>query len=254
MRISVVTTAFNEREYVRPFVERVRAALRSVEHEIVIVDDSSPDGTYEEALRWADRAILANRVGQTRGLLIGIKSARYPTVVTLDIDLENPPELIPRLVEVFRSRNLDLLVACRTRIPRVAERFASRIIGGIVGVRDVYSNFRVYRRDLFANYTPRLGETFGGELLVYAWLRGYRVGEYLYDPPPRRAKPRIGGRVKANLRVFVATMRLAKLLLRSGLEKGVRVPSGRTQGLWLGLVWLGLSPSRRVLETLSIRS
>jgi len=225
--ISVITTAFNEREYVKPFVERVRAALRDFEHEIVIVDDSSPDGTYEEALRWADRAILANRVGQTMGLLIGIKSARYPIVVTLDIDLENPPELIPKLVEEFKSRNLDLLVACRTRIPRVAERFASKVIGSVVGVRDVYSNFRVYRRDLFADYTPRLGETFGGELLVYAWLRGYRIGEYLYEPPPRRAKPRIGGKVRANLRVFAATMKLLTFIL---VNKAMRRSRARARG------------------------
>ena len=139
MSISVVTTTYNERVYVRPFVERVRKALKGVELEIIIVDDSSPDGTYEEARRWADRALLVRNAGQTIGLLTGLRIARYPIVVTLDVDLENPPELIPNMVRVFLERDLDLLVACRTVIPRVSERFASRTIGRVVGVRDIYS-------------------------------------------------------------------------------------------------------------------
>ncbi len=210
--VSIVTTTYNEREYIRSFVERVRSALRDVEHEIIVVDDSSPDGTYEEACKWADRAILVERAGQTLGLLTGIRVARYSTVVTLDVDLENPPELIPVLLKLFASESYDLLVASRTWLPRFSERLASATIGKIVGVRDVFSNFRVYKRDLFKDYRPILGETFGGELLLYAWSRRFRIGEYIYEPPPRRARPRIGGRLKANLRILWATSKLVLYL------------------------------------------
>ncbi len=147
--MSVVTTTCCEREYIRPFVERVRSALRGIEHEVIVVDGLSPDGTYEEACRWADRAILVKNAGQTLGLLTGIRAARYPMVVTLDADLENPPELIPELLKVFVSRGYDLLIASRTWLSRFSERLASATIGRIVGIRDVFSNFRVYRRDLF---------------------------------------------------------------------------------------------------------
>ena len=210
--ISVVTTTYNEREYIRPFVERVRNVLKGVEHEIIVVDDSSPDGTFKEACRWADRAILVKGAGQTRGLLTGIKAARCPVVVTLDVDLEDPPELIPVLLKAFASKNFDLLVASRKGIPRVSERLASKTIGRIVGVRDVYSNFRVYRRDLFKDYEVVLGETFGGELLVYAWSKGFKIGEHVYDPPPRRSRPRIGGTIRANTRIFIANMKLLMYL------------------------------------------
>lgn len=206
--VSVVTTTYNEREYIRSFVEGVRHALKNIKHEIIIVDDYSPDGTFKEARMWADKAIIVRRVGQTKGLLVGIKASKYPTVVTLDVDLENPPNLIPKLLKIFMNKNLDLLVACRTVIPRISEKFASKTIGKIVGVRDVYSNFRIYKRDLFKNYKPILGETFGGELLVYAWVKGFRIGEFTYEPPPRRLKPRIGGFIKANTRIFVATIKL----------------------------------------------
>ena len=223
--VSVVTTTFNEREYIKPFVERVRAALVEWGYEVIVVDDSSPDGTYEEACRWADKAVLVRGFGQTRGLLTGIRAASYPVVVTLDVDLENPPELIPELLRVFGEEGLDLLVASRTMLPRFSEQLASATLGRIMGVRDVYSNFRVYRRDLFAVYEPVLGETFGGELLVYAWTRGFRVGELVYEPPPRRARPRIGGSVRANARILAAT---AKLLAYMALRVAVRAELGGT--------------------------
>jgi len=50
------------------FVERVRCPLKGVEYEVIVVDDSFPDGTFEEACKWADRAVLVRRAGQTRVL------------------------------------------------------------------------------------------------------------------------------------------------------------------------------------------
>jgi len=55
--VSVVTTAYNEVEYVRRFVEEVHRSLKNIPHEIIIVDDSSPDSTYEVARKVADLAI-----------------------------------------------------------------------------------------------------------------------------------------------------------------------------------------------------
>ncbi len=206
--VSAVTTTLNEAGYVHAFTRRVRRALRGVKHEVVIVDDSSTDGTFLEACRWADKALQVRRAGQSSGLLIGIKAARFPVVATLDVDLENPPELIPRLLEVFEKHGLDLLVACRSELPRFSERLASRLLGRVLGVSDVFSNFRVYRRDAFKKCRLVLGESFGGELLAYAWAKKLRTEFCIYRPPPRRAQPRIGGVVKANARILIATLKL----------------------------------------------
>jgi len=109
--VSVVTATYNERENIQLFVERVRESLKGFEHEIVIVNDSSPDGTYLEARRLADRALLMRKTGQTRSLLIGIKSFEYPTIVTVDADLENLPELIPHMLKISKrkARPIDCL-------------------------------------------------------------------------------------------------------------------------------------------------
>lgn len=211
--VSVVTATWCERENIVKLVEHVRSVLGDVEHEVIVVDDNSPDRTWEVAERVADKVIVNDiRVGQTLSLARGIMVSRGRYIVTIDADLENPPELIPRLLDMLGS--YDLVVASRSWLPRFSEKLASKIIGGIIGVRDVYSNFKALRSEhKFLIAQTRCGETFGAEFLVNAWKKGLRIGELVYEPPPRRAKPRIGGTVKANLRIMAATLRLVKCMM-----------------------------------------
>lgn len=98
----------------------------------------------------------------------------------------------------------DLVVASRKVVPRFSERMASKTLGKICGVSDFYSNFRAYKKETLASNLNG-GETFGGELLVFAKKRGFKIGEIKYDAPVRRSRPRIGGTIRANLRITVAT-------------------------------------------------
>jgi len=200
--ISVVTTTWNEKENIEELIRQVRSILRGIPHEIIVVDDSSSDGTIEVAKRFADLAVRKIREGQTKGLLFGAKLAKFPVIVTIDADLENNPEYIPTLVEKLNA--FDLVVASRRLVPRFSERWASKTMGKICGVSDFYSNFRAYKKEAIASNLLG-GETFGGELLVLAKKKGFRIGEITYEAPPRRSKPRIGGTFRANLRIIVAT-------------------------------------------------
>ena len=198
-----MTTTWNERENIEELIRRIRTTLQGMPHEIIVVDDSSEDGTIEAAKRFADLAVEKNREGQTKGLLFGAKLAKFPVVVTIDADLENSPELIPSLVENLDV--FDLVVASRRVVPRFSERWASKTLGKLCGVSDFYSNFRAYKKETLANVSLRGGETFGGELLVIARKNGFKIGEITYEAPPRRSKPRIGGTIRANWRIIVAT-------------------------------------------------
>jgi len=203
--ISVVTTTWNERENIKELILRIRSTLENVPHEIIVVDDTSSDGTFEVASSLADLAFVKRREGQTKGLLYGMQFAKFPIIVTIDSDLENNPELIPKLVEGIGDS--DLVVASRTVIPRVSERLASKTIGRKFGVSDFFSNFRAYKAETIAIGSLIGGETFGGELLVIAKKRGFRIGELCYEPPLRRERPRIGGNIKANLRITLALLK-----------------------------------------------
>jgi len=194
--ISVVTTTWNEVENIEELIRRIRSTLQNIPHEIIVVDDNSFDGTLQVAEHFADVAVGKIREGQTKGLLYGAKLAKYPVIVTIDSDLENSPELIPKLVEKITV--FDLVVASRSVVPRFSERWAAKTLGKICGVSDFYSNFRVYKKPILAKDLMG-GETFGGELLVAAKKEGFRIGEITYEAPPRRSKPQIGGVLEPTL-------------------------------------------------------
>ena len=204
--ISVVTTTYNEHENIVKLIPLLHEVLKNISHEIIVVDDSSLDGTFEAARELADLAIRKAREGQTVGLLFGMKHSRYPVVVTIDADLENPPNIIPTIVEKALN-GYDVIVASRTRLLRFSEKLSSITLGRIIGIHDAFSNFRVYSKAVVDRLEIDCGETFGAELLVRAKIQGCRLGELFYDPPPRRSSPRIGGKVRANLRILNALLK-----------------------------------------------
>ncbi len=200
--VSVVTTTWNEKENIEELIRRVNQTLSGIPHEIIVVDDSSLDGTLEVAKQFADIAVGKVREGQTKGLLFGAKLSRFSIIVTIDSDLENTPEKILALVEKLNV--YDVVVASRTVVPRFSERLASKTLGKTIGVSDFFSNFRAYKKQAITQNILG-GETFGGEFLVAARKHGFKVGEINYVAPSRRSKPRIGGNNKANLKIIFAT-------------------------------------------------
>ena len=209
--VSVVTTTWNERSTIENLILRIRTVLRGIPHEIIVVDDESQDGTIDIARRLADVAVTKKREGQTIGLLHGMRIAKYPVVVTIDSDLENSPECIPELVS--KTDEYSIVVASRTKLPRISEKIASKTLGKLLGVTDTLSNFRAFRKETISEFNLRGGETFGAEFLVIAKKKGLKIGEINYNPPPRRKNPRIGGKTKANLRIIWALIKSLTLYL-----------------------------------------
>jgi undecaprenyl-phosphate 4-deoxy-4-formamido-L-arabinose transferase len=104
--LSVVVPVYNSAGTLRALADRLTPVLDATagEWEVVLVNDGSRDGSWEaiEALADSDARFrgldLMRNYGQHNALLAGIRSARHPTVVTLDDDLQNPPEEIGKLV------------------------------------------------------------------------------------------------------------------------------------------------------------
>jgi dolichol-phosphate mannosyltransferase len=203
--ISVVTTCYNERTNLQQLIPRIRTILQDTPHEIIVVDDSSPDGTLQVAEELADLAVSKIREGQTKGLAHGMHLAKYDTIITIDSDLENNPKWIPKLASELADS--DILVASRTSLPRISERIFSKLYRKELGVHDILSNYRAYRRSIIPDITPTKGETFGAEFLIRAHKKGYRITEIMVEPEPRRSKPRIGNMITANLRILTALVR-----------------------------------------------
>lgn len=100
-----------------------------------------------------------------------------------------------------------MVIAARRNLPRFSERWAAKTLGKLCHTSDFYSNFRAYKKQAIMGIELKHGETFGGELLVLAKKSGCIIGEVQYDAPPRRRSPRIGGSIRANWRISVASIK-----------------------------------------------
>jgi dolichol-phosphate mannosyltransferase len=108
--VSVVIPAYNEQQNVRAVYEAVRRSMDGQESlEIIFVDDGSTDGTAEcvRELRAQDPSVRLIRFGRNFGqqpaLMAGLEAARGAAVITLDCDLQHPPELLYRMMEAWRN-------------------------------------------------------------------------------------------------------------------------------------------------------
>ena len=108
--VSVVIPAYNEQQNVRAVYEAVRRSLNGPESlEIIFVDDGSTDGTAEcvRELRAQSSSVRLIRFGRNFGqqpaLIAGLEAARGSAVITLDCDLQHPPELLSRMMEEWRN-------------------------------------------------------------------------------------------------------------------------------------------------------
>src|SRR4051794_2771313 len=159
--ISVVVTLYNEVVSLEELHRRAIAALEGLGRpfEIVYVDDGSTDGTFAalERLHGADPRVRAVRFkrnfGQHPAMHAGLSRARGDVVVTMDGDLQNEPEDIPRLVEAVEAGNDVASGRRRGRKDPVGRSLPSRVINGMlrrftgVAISDFGCAFNAYRRE-----------------------------------------------------------------------------------------------------------
>jgi glycosyltransferase involved in cell wall biosynthesis len=118
--LSVVAPLFEEEALVDAFYARVCAALDGMPFELVLVDDGSSDRTPELLAALAERdprvrvIELSRNFGHQTALTAGLDHARGDAVVMMDADLQDPPELIPEMVDHWR-RGTDVVYAVRRR-------------------------------------------------------------------------------------------------------------------------------------------
>ena len=118
--LSLVVPTFNEIENLREFLAAVRVTLDEAlpaRYEVIVVDDDSPDGTWEAAARLAadfPQLRVVRRIGETglaRAVMRGWQVGRGAVLGTINADFQHPPEVLARMIE--RLSEADLVVATR---------------------------------------------------------------------------------------------------------------------------------------------
>jgi len=116
MRVSIIVPTYNERDNLLALFERIAKAVKELDHEIIVVDDNSPDGTAElaESLSSVYPVKVVKRPGKlglASAVVDGLKHATGDVVVVMDADLQHPPEVIP--IMLGRMDSCDIVVASR---------------------------------------------------------------------------------------------------------------------------------------------
>jgi glycosyltransferase involved in cell wall biosynthesis len=204
--LSVVIPVKDERDNVRPLVERLRAALEDgLPWEAVLVDDGSTDGTHLELAAAAadDPRIkvvrLRRNFGQSAALQAGFDHATGDVVVTMDGDLQNDPADIPAMLTRL-DEGFDVILGERHNrqdkllLRKLPSRAANWLIRKVTRVpfRDFGCTLRVMRREVVD------GMSLYGEMhrfiTAFAVQQGARVAQV-----PVRHHPRTAGASKYNL-------------------------------------------------------
>lgn len=121
--VSIVIPVYNSARTLQQLHARLTAVLSELgrTYEIILIDDGSRDDSWEglEALRAIDpvhvvAVQLMRNYGQHNALMCGLNMARGAYVVTMDDDLQNPPEEIPKMLTHIDQRKLDLVYGCQS--------------------------------------------------------------------------------------------------------------------------------------------
>jgi glycosyltransferase involved in cell wall biosynthesis len=168
--ISVVVPVYNAQDTLLELADRLHRVLNGLDRdsEIVFVNDGSADESWKCILEIAKKyddivgINFTRNFGQHNALLAGIRRARHAVIVTLDDDLQNPPEEIPRLLEELDRHRLDVVYGVSTELGHDAWRNAASLVTkwalrtfmGAETARRVtaFRAFRASVRDAFRDY------------------------------------------------------------------------------------------------------
>ena len=160
VNVSVVIPVFNEEQTLIPLHQQLTEVLGAITqtYQIIFVDDGSQDSSYQvlRDIYQCDSHVQVLRLfrnfGQHQAMMAGLEHATGEVVVTMDADLQHPPQVIPKLLEkIAQGYN----VVCTARTVRTnswmrlaSSLLANRVIAWSTGVklRDYGSNLRAYRR------------------------------------------------------------------------------------------------------------
>jgi glycosyltransferase involved in cell wall biosynthesis len=183
---SVVIPVYNEAGNLRALHRRLLTVMAGLDgsFELIFVNDGSHDDSAKilQALRPATIITLRKNFGQTAALDAGFKHAQGDIIITLDGDLQNPPEEIPKLLAYLREHKLDVVSGWRKqRQDSFMKRFVSRGAYALRsffindGIHDSGCTLKVYRRDCLTDL-DLFGEIHRFIPGLLQW-QGFSIGE-----------------------------------------------------------------------------
>ncbi|HLC52757.1 MAG TPA: polyprenol monophosphomannose synthase [Candidatus Nanoarchaeia archaeon] len=192
--VSVILPTYNEASNIVPLINRIHTALESRPKEILVVDDNSPDRTWELAQQVTGKDVRVIRRTSDRGLVksirCGIENSLGKYVVWMDADQSMPPEFIPLLVNELKDN--DIAVASRYVKGGKDQRPLVRLITSRMinltanlmlnfNVLDLTSGFIAARKEVFNNLS--LADSAYGEYCIEFLYKAGKQGKKIKEIP-----------------------------------------------------------------------
>lgn len=198
--LSLVCPMYNEETALPHFVERIEAVLAPLlaDFEVVCINDGSRDGTLDALRAWAAReprvkvVDLSRNFGKEAALSAGLDFSTGRAVVPIDVDLQDPPELISQMLELWRE-GYDVVLAARhdrssdPRLKRATAGWFYKLMARIsdIDIPENVGDFRLMDRQV-VEALKRLPERARFMKGIFAWL-GFRTTTISFARPVRSA-------------------------------------------------------------------
>ena len=229
----MIIPTYNEADNIVEVIDRLRRALSDQSHEIIVVDDDSPDGTWQVARRHSegDPAVrVIRRIGE-RGLatavLDGMAAAEGDALAVMDGDLQHDEAALPAMVGAVLDGGADVCVGSRTGesgsfgdrsrlrhwLTAAGTALVERLLPRLRRTSDPLSGFFVVSRGLYERTAPRISRGLREYKILWAFLASRKdlsVTEVGYD-----FRPRGGGETKLSTAVLLDDL-VSALVLRLG--------------------------------------
>lgn len=250
MNLSIVIPVYNEENTIKLLCHQVKNVLDRLEEssEIIVIDDGSTDNTYnilreiKEDIKELRIIRLRTNFGQTAALSAGFDNAQGEVIITIDADLQNDPNDIPKLLEKMKE-GYDVVSGWRKRrqdpwlTRKIPSYIANRIISWITGVNlhDYGCTLKAYRKEVIKDI-ELYGQMHRFIPALAKWVGG-RIGEVSVTHHPRRyGKSKYG--IGRTVRVMLDLITVKFLLSYSSSPIQIFGLIGLVSG-GIGSVWTG---------------
>lgn len=210
--VTILVPAYNEQEVLHLLYDRLEKLMNentNYDFEVLLVNDGSKDKTFEimQELREKDKRFcylnLSRNFGKETAMIAGLDYCKGDAVVIIDADLQDPPELIPQMVELWEQGYDDVYAKRKSRagetwLKKFTSKMYYRVLQSLtkVEIQKDTGDFRLLDKRC-VNALKKMRETGRCSKSMFSWI-GYNKKEILYDRDPR-----IAGKTKWNYKKLI---------------------------------------------------
>lgn len=182
-RLLLILPTYIEAENIPPLADRLKNALKGYNHEVLVVDDASPDGTGKEAEKHGLKVLRrSGKLGISSAFIEGTQTIESEIVGLMDADLQHPPELVPQMFKEIGEA--DIVVASRYTeggkiegwplhrkiVSKIATILAHILLPRTRKIKDPMSGFFLLRREVIQDIN--MSRSKGFKILLEILVKG----------------------------------------------------------------------------------